>query len=85
MFKPFLEIFSSKKFSRVVVYCSVIKVLVAFCDSFDIISKSQIIVKNFFKVFSKQFFDMNVSQSVFSLQKTVKQTEKEGFEPSRRY
>ena len=59
----FLEIFSSKKFSRVVVYCSVIKVPVVlllsivqlsrflsffFCDSFDILSNPFRFVKNFF-------------------------------------
>ena len=31
-FEPFLKIFSYKKFSRVVVYCSVIKVLTSLCS-----------------------------------------------------
>ena len=44
----FLEIFSSKKFSRVVVYCSVIKVpVVLSSDSFNSISKLISFVKNF--------------------------------------
>ena len=48
-FKPFLEFFSSKKFSRVVVYCSVIKVpAVLFSGSSDILSNPFRFVKNFF-------------------------------------
>ena len=54
-----LNYFSSKKFSRVVVYCSVIKVLnfLPFfsSNSFDIISKRFSFVKNFFKVFLFRF------------------------------
>ena len=43
------KIFSSKKFSRVVVYCSVIKVpVVLSSDSFNILSKLFSFVKNFF-------------------------------------
>ena len=50
------KIFSSKKFSRVVVYCSVIKVLaVLSCDSFDILSNLFRFVKNFFIFFCLPF------------------------------
>ena len=48
-YEPFLEIFSSKKFSRVVVYCSVIKVpVVLSSDSFNSLSQPFCFVKNFF-------------------------------------
>ena len=76
-FEPFLKIFSYKKFSRVVVYCSVINVLFLCCaltsqPKYNIIHLQalSIVFSNFFK---------NFSEAVL-----IFRTEKEGFEPSRR-